>query len=366
MSKITLAVLMLGLTAQTGHAQEAGGNELTAGATYSSLHGAVAVVGLDGKNIADSGVDLSVNFRKGKTGNGGNAQLRYGRDIAWDRLGQDARLYFGAEYVGSNWSDEAYKSETRKLSFGFSAGVSENFAYTSKLFWQKDNLSDLGASASPLVTAAQGSSTAAGLAFEGHFGHVTGGVLPMSGMGLDSGISWAGLGDRKSVSLFAALTAAHPVAENTAVIFRAETGNVKGLQGQDVSILDRAFLGGTGGPRGFAFGSLGPRDYVAGSTDTPLGGTRYSMISGELRRDISEKLSVGLFADAGAVWDLGASPVVGAMGTIDDARMMRASGGVSFYWETGIGKLNLSLAAPIRSQDTDKFNQISLGLLRSF
>ncbi len=360
MTKLSVS-LMFALCAAPAIAQNAPRNELSAGATYSSLHGAVGLIGFDGHDIGGSGVDLSLDYRKGQTGSGGTAQLRYSRDIAGDKLGQDAQLIFDAAFMGSNWSDEAYQSDTSKLSIGFGAAVSPNFSYTSKLFWQNDNLSDLGASASPLVTAAEGQSTSAGLAFDGHFGHLEGGALPLSGFGLDTGLSWAGLGDRMSNSAYAALTFAHPIGAKKTVVLRAEGGAIAGLQGQDVSILDRAFLGGAGGPRGFGFGGIGPRDFVDGSVDTPLGGQRYSTVSAEIRGEFSEKLAVGAFVDGGAVWDLGAVPLTGAMGPIDDSRKMRSSVGLAFYYDTALGKLSVNLAQPLQSQAHDSFNEISVG-----
>ena len=360
MTKTTITALVFTLAALPALGETAK-NELTAGATYSSLHGAVALVGFDGHDIGGSGVDLSLNYRKGKTGNGGQAILRYGRDLAFTGLGQDAQLIFGAEVDGSNWSDEAYQSQTQKLSLALGAGLSPGASYTAKLFWQKDNLSDLGATASPLVTAEQGQSTSAGLALDGHFGHIEGGALPVSGLGLDTGLSWAGLGERKSTSAYAALTFAQPIGADKALVFRAEGGVIRGLDGQEVSILDRAFLGGMGGPRGFAFGGIGPRDFVDGSVDTPLGGRRYATVSSELRADFSERLSIGAFADGGAVWDLG--DLTGAMGAIDDSQNFRSAVGLAVYYDTALGKISLNLAKPIRSEPHDGFNQISLGLM---
>ena len=353
--------LIFAICALPTFAQNAPRNELSAGATYSSLHGAVGLVGFDGHDLGGSGVDLTLDYRKGQTGNGGTAALRYSRDIAWDKLGQDAQVIFGGEYLGSNWSDEAYQSQTSKVSVAFGAAASSNFSYTAKLFWQNDNLSDLGATASPLVTAAEGQSTSAGIAFDGHFGHLVGGALPVSGFGLDTGLSWAGLADRKTLATYAALTLAQPLGTSKTLVLRAEAGAIAGLQGQSVSILDRAFLGGAGGPRGFGFGGIGPRDYVAGSVDTPLGGRHYSTVSAELRGDVSEKLAVGAFVDGGAVWDLADAPLTGAMGVIDDSRKLRTSVGLAMYYDTALGKLSINLAKPLQSEANDSFNEISVG-----
>lgn len=360
MTKLTFS-LLFAMCALPAWAQNAPRNELSAGATYSSLHGAVGLIGFDGHDIGGSGVDLSLDYRKGQKGSGGTAVLRYSRDIAWDALGKDAQVIFGGEYIGSNWSDEAYQNQTRKLSVAFGAALSSQVSYSAKVFWQNDNLSDLGASASPLVIAAQGSSSAAGIALDGHFGHLEGGALPLSGFGLDAGLSWAGLGDRKTSATYAALTFAQPLGARQTLVLRGEAGAIAGLQGQDVSILDRAFLGGAGGPRGFGFGGIGPRDYVAGSVDTPLGGRRYSTVSAELRSDVSQKLALGAFVDGGAVWDLGDIPVTGAMGVIDDSRKLRSSVGLALYYDTALGKLNINLAKPLQSQDHDSFNEISVG-----
>lgn len=341
-------------------------NEVSAGATYSSLYGAVAIVGAELADIGGSGVDFSADIRKGQTGYGGTARLRYVRPLATPQFGSDARLTFGAGIAASNWQDDSYNSRSDTLSVALDAQAAEQLGYTLRLFWQGDALSDPKASASPLVTAALGESSSAGVTAELHLGHLQGGVLPVAGAAVDGGVTWAGLGSRKTASVFVSGTAAQPVATGTTLVLRAEAGQVRGENGAPAGLLDRAFLGGTGGPRGFGFGGVGPRDYVAGSVDTPLGGQRYSTASAELRRDLSDRLSLGAFVDAGAVWDLGDAPVAGASGIIDDSRILRAAGGLAIYWDTPLGKVNLTLATPVKRQKTDSFNEISLGFLSSF
>lgn len=343
-----------------------GQGEISVGASYSSHYGAIVVLGFDGTNIGGTGIDAAIDFRRGEKGEGGTGRLRYNRDLQTERLGQNAQLFIGASFSLSDWDFEAYKNKSQELTFGIKADIGPALGYTAALFANSDELSQLGANASPLITAAQGTSTAAGAEIVAHIGKLQGGVLPTSGAQLDLGVTWAGGGDRKTSSLFAASAFAVPVSAKNFAVFRAETGRIQGLDGQSVGIQDRAFLGGSGGPRGFAFGSIGPRDVVPGSIDSPLGGNRYFTVSAEVRRDINDRLAIGTFADAGAVWDLGAAPLTGASGVIDDARHLRSSAGVAIYVDTGLGKLNLSIAKPIESKSYDTFNEVSLSLVRSF
>lgn len=356
-------------TASCAAAQEItdnGRGEISLGASYSTQYGAIAVVGFEGANIGGSGIDAALNYRAGDTGQGGSARLRYSRDLQTSRLGRNAAFFVSGQVSLSDWTTEAYKNRAQELSFGVTADLSQTLSYSTRIFGKQDDLSGLGAGSSPLVTAALGKSTSAGMELVAHIGKVQGGVLPISGAQLDFGVTWAGAGDRKTTALFAATTLAHPIGTKNSAVFRAETGQITGLNGQNVGIQDRAFLGGSGGPRGFAFGSIGPRDLVAGSIDTPLGGTRYLSISTEIRRDLNDRLSLGVFADAGAVWDLGNEPTIGASGAIDDGRYMRSSGGVAVYLDTALGKVNLSLAQPIDARPNDNFNELSISLLRSF
>ncbi|NJS37903.1 MAG: BamA/TamA family outer membrane protein [Rhodobacteraceae bacterium] len=130
-------------------------------------------------------------------------------------------------------------------------------------------------------------------------------------------------------------------------------------------MLDRAYLGGDM-PRGFAFAGIGPRDVTAGGVDFALGGNRYVTASVEVRAPTRmENLTLGAFVDAGSVWELDVT-AGGASGVIDDAYSLRSAAGLSAYWQTGIGLVQVNLATPLAQESYDKDEVFSIGLSALF
>lgn len=188
--------------------------------------------------------------------------------------------------------------------------------------------------------------------------------MPTMGQALDLTFAEALGGKRRYGRVEVAGYLARSFGKDWSASVRFGAGSIKGRKGQGVSISDRSFPGGRG-LRGFAAGGAGPRDYVAGSTDTPLGGQHYLLSSLELRRKLHERVSVGLFVDSGAAWGIDGAPV-GAMGPIDVSRHLRSSAGLSVYWKTGVGVMNVSIAKPLSRRPYDQTNAISLGLVSAF
>ncbi|OZA07681.1 MAG: hypothetical protein B7Y02_13575, partial [Rhodobacterales bacterium 17-64-5] len=216
---------------------------------------------------------------------------------------------------------------------------------------------------SPLIAADSGASTATGLAFDLAYSTYDNERLPQSGFRLAGTAAASFAGDRDWVSAAVDAGLAQPIGRATLAL-RAEAGMIEGQGSQNVSILDRAFLGGDM-PRGFAFAGLGPRD-VAGDIDSALGGKRYLSASVEVRMPSGfDNVTLGAFVDAGSVWDLDVT-AGGASGVIDDAYQLRSSAGLSVYWETGIGIVQVNLAAPLQSESFDKEEVFSVGLSTSF
>ncbi len=340
------------------------GAEVTAGAAWSSTRGAVASIGLEGTDILNSGIDLGLEYREGQEGRDGRLRLRYSRDLGDTRLGQDTRLSFTALHGRSDWDDDGFSTARSRLGLSLSARVAPELRLRGGLFWQEDEIRDIRADTSPLILAEQGRSDTAGVELGLSLGRIDRRQLPTHGQVLDLTYTGALAGDRRFDALEADAVLARSPAPGWAVSLRLGAGAIRARDGQALSIHDRAFLGGTT-PRGFGVGGLGPRDVVEGGIDTALGGSRYVLGSVEVRRDFAERLAVGLFLDAGSVWKLDGAPV-GAGGPVDDSRHLRSAAGLSLYWTSAIGIVNLNLAAPLSHRPHDRLNRVSLNLISSF
>ena len=318
LSAITLAAV----SAQSLVAQEtSGGATLTSGVSYSSNRGGLAFIGLEAANLFNTGTKVKLRFEKGEDGEAALASVGKIFELGDTRLGRNTYVIGSLEGGSEDWASDEFASASTSADLRVGAEIGQNLSYQARLFWRQDDLKRFAASVSPLVLAEPRKSTAAGIGFGLDWSSLDQSVLPNSGSRYSLDVAWAtGAGDREWVSLAASASTARPLGERAVLSFSAEGGHIAGLNGDSVSIVDRAFVGNPM-PRGFAAGGLGPRDFVAGpgGTDTALGGNSYLTMSVETRfRTANPNLQIGAFVDAGAVWDLDTTTGA-ASGTIDDS-----------------------------------------------
>lgn len=118
-------------------------------------------------------------------------------------------------------------------------------------------------------------------------------VIPRKGMKFSTDIS-AAFGDVEDVGV--AVNFSKPWHLPLDMIFTVNA-SYEHVEGSDVPIFERVFLGGANNMRGFKYRDVGPKD----STGEPLGGDSSWFISGELTFPIMERVRGATFFDAGAV-----------------------------------------------------------------
>ncbi|OYW54936.1 MAG: hypothetical protein B7Z10_12940 [Rhodobacterales bacterium 32-66-7] len=344
-------------------AQEGGGAAISTGAGYSSQRGALAFIALDGRDIKGSGIDFRFAYETGDSDEVADLSLRKTWKLGDTGLGRNSFIAFSLGGEKTDIEAQQFALEQYSVDLTFGADLAPFTTYSVSLFHLSDDLEASGPDVSPLIAADSGASTATGLAFDLAYSTYDNERLPQSGFRLAGTAAASFAGDRDWVSAAVDAGLAQPIGRATLAL-RAEAGMIEGQGSQNVSILDRAFLGGDM-PRGFAFAGLGPRD-VAGDIDSALGGKRYLSASVEVRMPSGlDNVTLGAFVDAGSVWDLDVT-AGGASGVIDDAYHLRSSAGLSVYWETGIGIVQVNLAAPLQSESFDKEEVFSVGLSTSF
>jgi len=123
--------------------------------------------------------------------------------------------------------------------------------------------------------------------------------------------------------------------------------------------------------RGFAPGGSGPRDF--GSTnDDVLGGNRYFAVQAEMQFPLGTPeeygLSGGIFADVGSVWGVdGAPPGMVSPGLVDYNKMhVRATVGVSLFWDSPLGPLRFDLSRAVRKLDRDRTQNFDFSIVSRF
>ncbi|MBX9757291.1 MAG: outer membrane protein assembly factor BamA, partial [Beijerinckiaceae bacterium] len=200
----------------------------------------------------------------------------------------------------------------------------------------------------------------------------------------------AGLGgDAKWVRGVADMRYYYPVWENVTLMARAQGGQISGIGGGDLRIIDNFNLGPSL-VRGFASGGLGPRDISAGTSSNrtaSLGGTTYFGASLELQFPIfglprEVGLRGALFADAGTLFNfkgktnfanggkctsygenVGADPTnpyVNLAGvywgqsnciTVYDDKGIRSAVGASLLWASPLGPIRFDYAFALSKSD---------------
>jgi outer membrane protein insertion porin family len=126
-------------------------------------------------------------------------------------------------------------------------------------------------------------------------------------------------------------------------------GHVMGLQGEDVRINDRFFVGGRTF-RGFNNAGIGPRDK---NTHDALGGNAYYVGTAEVTFPIGLPEDLGfrgaIFTDAGSLFSLDTS----GSDVFDDSAL-RASYGMGVLWRSPFGPIRLDFAKAFKKQSYDE------------
>ncbi len=209
---------------------------------------------------------------------------------------------------------------------------------------------------------------------------------PTNGLLFTFGQDFAGLGGdvdymRSSVDFHSY----YEVVPDLIGIVHLQAGNMIGLDGQEVRLLDD-FKMGPNLVRGFAPAGIGPRDITNGTSNDAIGGTNYWGASLEfqypfyfLPKDTGFKGAV--FVDAGSVWGYKGETTNASSGEINgvittntatsfvcqcgmqyvDDSSVRMSAGASIIWDSPFGPLRFDFAYPILSKWYDRKQFFAFG-----
>ncbi|MCH8467363.1 MAG: BamA/TamA family outer membrane protein, partial [Roseinatronobacter sp.] len=122
--------------------------------------------------------------------------------------------------------------------------------------------------------------------------------------------------------------------------------------------------------RGFSPGASGPRDF--GSTnDDVLGGNRYFSVQLEAQFPLGTPeeygLSGGIFTDVGSVWGVDNAPTTMVSNGVDyNSMKLRATVGVSVFWDSPLGPLRFDFSRPLRKLDADRAQNFDFSIVSRF
>lgn len=147
-------------------------------------------------------------------------------------------------------------------------------------------------------------------------------------------------------------------------MLNGEVGYANGYGGKPLPFFKSFFAGGNTSVRGFKSSSLGPKD-IDGNA---LGGNRRLVGNVEvlfpipgMKKDKSLRMSV--FLDAGSVFGDGD---IGGQYSKMSFSDMRYSTGLAVSWQSPMGPMKFSIAAPLNSKATDKLERFQFILGSTF
>ncbi|MBC8127972.1 MAG: outer membrane protein assembly factor BamA [Gloeobacteraceae cyanobacterium ES-bin-144] len=144
-------------------------------------------------------------------------------------------------------------------------------------------------------------------------------IEPRSGTRIDASLTLAGGvvgGDVNTISLSVQGQQYWNLKWDSILTLKGEMAFVDSLDGEDVPIFERMFLGGGRTLRGFEFRNVGPRDL--GFTDSVYGGNSLGYATLEYTVPVIETVRAAVFYDTGFVnaasWDMSPSDLYGDVG----------------------------------------------------
>ena len=335
---------------------------LSFGGSFSDDTGFALAVGFSERNFLGRGQSLSVDVQTGTEDRRGILSFR---EPAF--LGRDLTAGIDVNYSTTDFDNASYDTQSASIRPLLAFPVGENSRM--QLYYEiaKEEITDVSADASPIISAEDGDLTRSSVGYRYTFDLLRGGLNPNRGVQFSFGQEFAGIGGDVDYVKTTARAVAQRDILNEEVTLRAilEGGTISSIGGGTTRVTDRFFLSSSQ-LRGFDSRGVGPRDTGAVDSDV-LGGNTYAALrlEADFPLGLPEEygISGGVFFDAGSLWSL--DNTAGIV-TVDDDFELRTSVGVSIFWDTPIGPLRLNFAKPIKKNVLDEENTFDITIQTQF
>jgi outer membrane protein insertion porin family len=319
--------------------------ELSLGAGFSTTEGPFADISLRERNLLGNGQDLRLGFRI--------STIRSRLDLSYtDPYFLDRDIAAGFDLYTSTAdfeSDSSYEQDTIGGSLRGAFDATENLRETVRYTLRRDDVHNVGDNASEVIRDDEGVSLRSIVSNEYFYDRLNNRNTPTEGYFARLQNDLAGFGgDTRFLRTTIGGGYYWPITSSLIASLRSEAGYIFGI-GDDVSVIDRFFLGGDSF-RGFSTRGVGPRD---SESDDSLGGN--ILYSGTLELSfplgLPEELGIRgrTFSDFGAVTGLDKSS-----GTVEDSATPRVSVGTGLTWRSPLGPIALDFAIPVLKESFDK------------
>ena len=321
--------------------------ELSLGAGFSTTEGPFGDISLRERNLLGNGQDLRLGFRI--------STVRSRLDLSYTDpyfLDRDIAAGFDLYTTEADYESESnYKQDTYGGSLRAAFDATENLRQTVRYTLRRDRVHDVS-NASEVIQDDEGVSWRSYVSNEYFYDRLNNRNTPTEGYYARLQNDLAGFGgDTRFLRTTIGGGYYWPITSSLIASLRSEAGFIHGL-GDDVSVVDRFFLGGDSF-RGFGTRGVGPRDR---DSDDSLGGNFLYSGTAELSFPLGLPEELGLrgrmFSDFGAVTGLDNSS-----SSVDDSAAPRVSIGTGLTWRSPLGPIALDFAVPVLKESFDKVEQ---------
>ena len=320
--------------------------ELSFGAGFSTTDGALGDVRLSERNLLGRGQDLRANFTV--------SQRRQQADFSFtEPYFLDRNLAAGIDLVAreTDFQSEASYDETL-YSGTLRAGypLTEHLRHAVRYTLRQANIHNVDDDASVFIQDEEGKRLTSLVGQTFTYDRRDTRFLPSSGylLRLDQDVAGLG-GDNRFLRHEGRADWYYSLAKDWVINLGGGAGYIFGFAGEDVTLSDRFFIGGSS-LRGFEAAGIGPRDT---ETDDALGGNLYYVGTAELRFPLGLPQELNIFGrtfiDVGTLFDIDVSGP-----TLEDSSNLRAGAGVGISWLSPLGPLSIDLSQAILKENVDK------------
>lgn len=289
-------------------------------------------------------------------------------------LGRDLEGGLNLYYRTTNSEFSNFNTRNIGIEPSLAFPISENGRLRFNYRLSRDSITDVDDSTvagvrntSPIIARDEGAAYTSAIGYTYSYDTRRTGLNPNAGVLLRFGQQFAGVGGGRRYINTSGLISAETKVLREEVTLRAEfefgahtqlTGNSR--------ITERFFLGSRR-MRGFDTDGIGPRDLGSIQQDA-LGGNYFAVtrLEAEFPLGLPEEygISGGAFLDVGSLWGL--DDTRGEGGPVDDSARLRATLGISVFWETQLGPLRFNFSRPLRKEDYDRERNFDLTVSTRF
>jgi len=337
--------------------EEQSTGDLSLGGGYSTLDGVLANVGIKERNLLGRGQTLSLQTELSQRRD--TADLSFTEPYFLERNVSATVDIFDTRTDNTNYS--SYVEQRAGAGFRFGYKLSEYLTQELGYRFTYDRIADVPDGASIYILEQEGHRTISMFSHTLTYDRRDSRLEPTQGYVTSLSTDFAGVGgSTKYVRNVANLTHYWSLSDDWTLELLGEAGYIYGLNGQNLNINDRFFLGADTF-RGFRYGGLGPRDTL---TSDSLGGNEYARGTAELGFPVGlqdEGIKAYVFSDAGTISKVGFS----GPNVVNDTDL-RMSAGLGISWKSPFGPIRIDIAQPILKKDYDETELLHVGFGAKF